>query len=130
MKYSRSFLLFALLFLLVAHNVHAGQFKVLKTFIDPEEEGAQPANGGVVVAAGKLYGVTYSGGAGGMGVLYRMNLDGTGFQSLHEFSAAEGRPGSIYAAPGSLLLDTGHRILGTTEESLWSFQIADSGLCS
>jgi len=126
-------------FVLLPQPSQAGQFKVLKTFPVTAIDGANPASFGHVVAGGKLYGVTYAGGSEGMGVLYRMNLDGTGFQKLHVFTQQEGRPGNnngSWAEIGSLLA-AGDRVYGTTRDGsvnwyggFWSQQIGDPLLWS
>lgn len=94
----------------------AGQFKVLKAFPSNALEGKAP-NGNGVILGGKFYGVTYSGGAGGKGVLFSVNIDGTDFKKLRDFSSEEGSPNqnwwgshtpSLLAAPDRIVvgLDT------------------------
>lgn len=50
-------------------------------------DGASPLGGVIEGADGYFYGVTYEGGANGRGTIYRLRFDGTGFQTLHVFSA-------------------------------------------
>lgn len=75
-----------------------------------------------------------------MGVLYGMNLDGTGFEKLRDFSLAEGRPGKDYVYSGSglgSLVGSGDRIFGTLhdgtsnwEDRVWARQLGFSGAWS
>jgi uncharacterized repeat protein (TIGR03803 family) len=66
-----------------------------------------------------LYGTTSQGGMGNDGTLFKMNLDGTGFEVLHEFDAANdgGRPLASLTLSGSTLYGTafwgGHAGFGT-----------------
>ena len=50
-------------------------------------EGMSPVGPLVEGADGKFYGTTSLGGANGRGTVFRINLDGTGFQVLHTFTA-------------------------------------------
>ena len=55
----------------------------------PNADGGMSA-GGVILASNVLYGTTYVGGSGGNGTVYKVNRDGTGFTTLHAFSATSG----------------------------------------
>jgi uncharacterized repeat protein (TIGR03803 family) len=47
--------------------------------------------GGLLQAAdGALYGTTYNGGGSNCGTVFRLNLDGSGYQVVHDFSPVEG----------------------------------------
>lgn len=50
-------------------------------------DGADPVAELTEGSDGNLYGVTRTGGPNGTGVIFRMGRDGTGFQTLHAFSA-------------------------------------------
>lgn len=50
-------------------------------------DGAAPVGALVAAADGNFYGVTSAGGTEGRGTIFRLNFDGTGFESLHAFSA-------------------------------------------
>lgn len=52
-------------------------------------DGWFPTDNGVVIG-NQFFGVTVQGGAGEKGVLYKVNLDGTGFVKLRDFAASEG----------------------------------------
>jgi uncharacterized repeat protein (TIGR03803 family) len=53
---------------------------------DTNADGANPS-GGLLLAAGTLYGATQNGGAGGAGTVFAINTGGTGFANLYSFSA-------------------------------------------
>lgn len=103
MKTLRIFALPLTFFSLTIASADAGQFKVLKAFAADGLEGATPIGNGAVIG-GKLYGFTKSGGAGGMGTFYRINLDGTQFEKLRDFAVSEGSPDSLVAASERILL--------------------------
>ena len=75
----------------------------------------QPADGdtplGSLICGGKiLYGMTMSGGVNGMGCIFKINKDGTGFALLHSFAESEtnGR------RPSGTLLLKGKTLYGVT----------------
>ena len=53
-------------------------------------EGATVRNGVILASDGLLYGTTYVGGTANLGVVYRVSLDGEGFEVLHHFTPATG----------------------------------------
>ncbi len=67
--------------------------------------------GSLVFYDGKLYGMTPLGGAGNVGVIFRINMDGTGFTVLHSFSATTT---DGFDPIGSLILYDG-QFYGTTQ---------------
>jgi uncharacterized repeat protein (TIGR03803 family) len=84
-------------------------FKVLHKFTDGPD-GAYPANG-VVVAGGKVYGMTYEGGIGGYGNIFDVSTAGSGFKVLHDFGS--GTTNSAYPYQNTLIL-SGSILYGTT----------------
>jgi uncharacterized repeat protein (TIGR01451 family) len=71
-------------------------FTVLHTF--SVLDGARPSGGVIEASNGWLYGTTEYGGAGGGGTVFRIGLDGTGFERLVEL---EGHPvAGLTEAPG------------------------------
>jgi uncharacterized repeat protein (TIGR03803 family) len=84
---------------------------------------------GLLPLGGVLYGVTTWGGpeyrrrpdgtSSGYGVLYRLNLDGSGFKVLHNFTRSEGSP------PRGTLTYLGGMLYGTTAET--RFRIRPDG---
>ena len=47
----------------------------------------QDPNAGVYLSGNTLYGMTYRGGAPNLGVIYKVNTDGTGYMDMHEFTS-------------------------------------------
>jgi uncharacterized repeat protein (TIGR03803 family) len=67
-------------------------------------DGARPATG-LVLSSSILYGTTTQGGASGQGTIFLVNTDGTGFTTLHNFSATSNNTNSDGAQPeGGLIL--------------------------
>ncbi|MFZ1933079.1 MAG: choice-of-anchor tandem repeat GloVer-containing protein [Thermoguttaceae bacterium] len=65
-------------------------YQVLHTFAGGVSDGANPT-GGLVLSGSTLYGVASGGGSNNDGVLFRVNVDGTGFGLLHSFAGADGQ---------------------------------------
>jgi uncharacterized repeat protein (TIGR03803 family) len=79
-----------------------------------KEDGAYPV-GTPVLSGSTLYGMTEEGGSGdglgyGLGTVFSVNTDGSGFQVLHSFGALN----DGYAPQGSLIL-SGSTLYGMTE---------------
>ena len=70
-------------------------------------DGANPL-GNLVLSGNVLYGTTVSGGPSGVGTVFRMNTDGSGFTTLHNFSGGDG------ASPQAELVLSGGTLYGTT----------------
>jgi uncharacterized repeat protein (TIGR03803 family) len=51
-------------------------------------DGAEPY-GGLILSGGMLYGTTEAGGSGGSGTIFAINMDGSGFTNLYNFSALD-----------------------------------------
>ena len=94
-----------------------GQIRLLHQFTainnGINSDGVNP-NGGLVLLGTTLYGTARNGGASGIGTVFAINTDGTGFTNLHIFS-----PNSYYnsggAQPGGLIL-SGNLLYGTTSQ--------------
>src|SRR5262249_36063546 len=56
-------------------------------------DGAFP-NAGLVASGNTLYGTASEGGTSGNGTIFRLNIDGTGFTNLHNFTATSGPLGT------------------------------------
>jgi uncharacterized repeat protein (TIGR03803 family) len=68
----------------IAQNV----FTTLHDFAGAPTDGHYPSD--LTSSEGKLYGTTALGGSSDSGILFSMNIDGTGFTNLHSFVASEG----------------------------------------
>src|SRR5262245_40759970 len=98
------FVLVASLGLLAGSSGVAQTFTILKSFAPGEGRDVQ---GGLVISGSILYGTTYSGGATDYGTLFKLNTDGTGFETLHSFTNLDGRN------PASELIVAGNALYGT-----------------
>jgi uncharacterized repeat protein (TIGR03803 family) len=80
-------------------------------------DGAIP--GGLILSGDTLYGTGESGGASGNGTVFAINTDGSGFATLHSFTAASGSSpfvtNSDGAEPQQNLLLSGDTLYGTAE---------------
>lgn len=86
-------------------------YAVLKQFAGGTADGASPWTSVIHGSDGLLYGVTHAGGAAGLGTIYRMSTDGTGFMILRSFlgTTADG------SDPGySSLVESNGLLYGTT----------------
>jgi uncharacterized repeat protein (TIGR03803 family) len=101
------FLGLAVLASLPAGSAHA--ITILHSFTGAPAEGSTPF-GAPTLDGSTLYGITYDGGASGWGTIYRLNTDGSGFQTLHSFTGA---PGDGSDANGPLML-SGSTLYGVT----------------
>jgi len=90
-------------------NLHVFSALVSNTNID----GKFPYLGGVTVNGTNLFGAARLGGANGNGVLFRMNLDGSGFTNLHSFTAASGFTNADGVYPSGNLYSSGNTLYGT-----------------
>lgn len=82
-------------------------YTVLKRFPGEVGEGAEPT-GGLALSQGVLYGTTERGGSQNAGVIFKMNTDGTGYQTLKSFLRADGSN-----SQGALVI-VGDVLYGTT----------------
>ncbi len=57
------------------------------TGFDTNSDGAGP-QGGLILSGNTLYGTATVGGSSGAGTVFAVNTDGTGFTTLHSFTAA------------------------------------------
>jgi uncharacterized repeat protein (TIGR03803 family) len=81
-------------------------FTTLYSFTDGSD-GANPA-AALNLSANTLYGTTANGGTSGLGTIFALETDGSGFTTLHSFNKAEGTP-----SPAKMVL-SGNTLYGTT----------------
>jgi len=71
-----------------AVNIDGTDFRVLHSFTGGSD-GANPW-AGFILSGNTLYGTAYSGGASGLGTVFAVNTDGTGFTNLYSFTGGSG----------------------------------------
>jgi len=89
-----------------AVNTNGTGFTVLHSFTG-SSDGANPY-GGLILSGNTLYGMANVGGSRGMGTVFAVNTDGTGFTNLHNFNGS--RDG---ANPYGGLILSGNTLYGT-----------------
>jgi uncharacterized repeat protein (TIGR03803 family) len=96
-------------------STNGNNFTVLKSFTALDKstytntDGANPA-AALIVSNGVLYGTTQNGGTAEYGTIFRMNTNGTGFTTIHNFTG-----GSDGWAPVARLLLSGNTLYGTAQ---------------
>lgn len=91
-------------------NTDGTGFSLLHSFTGAASDGGEPW-GSLTPSGSKLYGMTFHGGSGGgLGTVFSINTDGTGFSLLHSFS---GGAGDGLAPYGSVTL-SGSKLYGMT----------------
>lgn len=81
-------------------------YEVLHRF-EPVSADEPGINGDLTILEDTLFGTTFEGGASGLGNVYRIESDGSGYRSLYDFTGDGAHP------QASLLL-AGNRLIGTT----------------
>jgi len=97
--------------LLACQPVQSAPYDVLHHFELTSTNGSDPWGGALVVSGGMLYGMTPYGGGGGGGAVFRMKLDGSDYEHLHDFT---GGPDDGYRPHGQVTL-SGGKLYGMTE---------------
>lgn len=85
---------------LYSMNLDGSDFRVLHEFAGGP--GGSYPNDSMTLGGQTLYGATLSGGPDSRGTLFRINVDGTGFQVLHQFSDGRNPNGNMVLA-GAML---------------------------
>ena len=91
-------------------NANGTGFDILHSFTGAAD-GKNPY-GSLLLKGKAMYGMTYAGGINDVGVIFKANLDGTGFQVLHHFSTAVGdgaKPCGALMAKGNVLYGLTHQ---------------------
>jgi len=83
-------------------DTDGSDYTVLHHFAGGPNDGATP-DGGLVRVGSTLYGRTQIGGDNDIGTLYAIDLDGSNYRLLHEFSIADGRIPTDLTLDGSTL---------------------------
>jgi uncharacterized repeat protein (TIGR03803 family) len=95
-----------------AVNSDGTGYRQLHAFTAGISDGEQPGSGRLVPSGSRLFGMTGGGGTAGLGVVYSVNTDGSGFTVMHSFT---GGPGDGWGPAASLIL-SGTTLFGTTFE--------------
>ena len=109
-RISLCFLLCVLL-LVAVHGNGLAQTTILHNFGGAPGDGSSPKYGALASDGSALYGATISGGVNSHGTIYKINVDGTGYELLHEFAGSPSDGSDPYAAPildGSTLYGMTH----------------------
>ncbi|MCX6153796.1 MAG: T9SS type A sorting domain-containing protein [Candidatus Kapabacteria bacterium] len=93
----------------LAITANAQQYSVLYNFSN--SSGYYPDFGGLVYDGTYLYGDCYNGGANGVGTLFKIHPDGSGFTKLFDFSSSNGANPS-----GNNIVISGSLLYGMTEQ--------------
>ena len=94
-------------------DTSGGNYSIIHSFNKISSLGTNPA-GGIVIDQGFIYGVTNSGGAAGMGTVYRIQTDGSGMTILHDFLGIDG------ASPNAPLTLNGGVLFGSTSSDSYN----------
>lgn len=107
-------------------NTDGTGFRVLHSFTGfstnqtyTNSDGAGPE--GLILSGDTLYGTAWSGGSWGSGTVFRVNTNGSGFATLHNFAATSGHNGYGYAInsdgirPAAALILSVNTLYGTCE---------------
>ncbi len=92
-------------------NKDGSGFAVIHAFTEATNDGAYPNAGLIQGLDGALYGTTSLGGSADEGVVFKLNLDGTGFAVLHSFTDG---PSDGLFPESSLIIGTNGGLYGTT----------------
>jgi uncharacterized repeat protein (TIGR03803 family) len=89
-------------------GTNGADYAVLYHFLTNNIEGGNPIGGLIIGSDGRLYGTTYAGGSNGVGTVFGLDTNGTGFSVLHHCATngldgkspynglAEGCDGALY----------------------------------
>ena len=97
-----------------AVNSDSTGFTVLYSFTGGSDGGGPSA--GLILSGDTLYGTAGGGGSSRSGTVFKVNTDGTGFATLHSFTAVSGPPlysNSDGAYPRGALILSGNTLYGT-----------------
>ena len=106
-------------------NTDGTGYNVLHTFTNTAPDGYQPL-GSVVLSGSTLYGTTYYGGSAngtsGNGTVFAVNVDGSGYQTLHSFVTTTNgyKPYGTVTVSGSTLYGMTYYGSGTGVGSIYS----------
>jgi uncharacterized repeat protein (TIGR03803 family) len=96
-------------------------------------DGASPV--ALVLSDNTLYGTTYEGGASGSGAVFKLNIDGSGFTTLHSFSMpdpitstnSDGFEPGVMVVSGETLYGVAHQGGSSTTGTIFELKTNGSG---
>ncbi|HTU25632.1 MAG TPA: choice-of-anchor tandem repeat GloVer-containing protein [Pirellulales bacterium] len=91
-------------------NTDGSDYQVLYSFEGSPSDGRGP-EAGVIAVGSTLYGTTVGGGAYGVGSIFSINTDGTGYEVLHSFNQID----DVGSESESGLVAIGSTLYGTAE---------------
>ncbi len=92
-------------------NTDGTGFTILHAFNFSNGDGYDPLSG-LTLVGNTLYGMAYQGGAHGVGTIFQINTDGTGYSQLHNFAGA---PNDGANPTGNDLSAVGPTLYGATD---------------
>lgn len=110
LSYSKQVIAFITTTMIGVCSVAAQPFKVLHSFDDAD--GGWSPQAGLVAAGNALYGAADSGGTGHAGTFFKLNFDGSGFATLHDFGFLINDTNSDGAYPDSTPVLSGDTVYG------------------
>ena len=96
-------------------NLH--NFTALSGPYPPTNSDGADLRGGLILSGNTLYGTAQAGGGAGVGTVFAINVNGTGFTNLHSFAALTGPnfTNSDGANPYASLVLSGNTLYGTAD---------------
>ena len=99
-----------------AMNTDGSNFRALHVFADAPTDGAEPSVPALVLDGTTLYGTTRRGGAANGGTVFKVNVDGTNYEMLHEFAL----PGNVDGFRPLGVALAGSKLVGISQRGVFS----------
>jgi uncharacterized repeat protein (TIGR03803 family) len=115
-RVGRFIIFLCLLMVAVVETRAAAQYTLLHGFAGAPSDGANPQYGSLATDGTVLYGLTLNGGTAGNGSIFKINVNGSGYQVMHSFAGLFLGTGSVNdgARPYGTPLLIGSTLYGTT----------------
>jgi uncharacterized repeat protein (TIGR03803 family) len=113
-----------------AINASGKGYRILHTFAGGAGDGAEPRFGALQEVGNVLYGTTLRGGPSNLGVVFKINTDGTGFAVIHSFAGSTHDGSLPYSSPtpaGSILIGMTSRGGANHQGTLYAINDNGSG---
>jgi uncharacterized repeat protein (TIGR03803 family) len=76
-------------------NTDLTGFEIIHHFTGGANDGLGPGSNALTLSGSTLYGVTESGGSSNWGTIFKVNVDGSGFEVLHSFDSSSTPTGDL-----------------------------------